>query len=115
MTEQRGERYLIDLYGWTVLGVRRGEDGQWRARYLCTDGGERRCVVDCPVRYRPDTLVLRPAEVTITRGADGVPVVVIVRLVRTRKGLPPNIRWHLWRNAGPPQGAGAGPGEAAGV
>ncbi|MEI8166469.1 MAG: hypothetical protein WCG26_08820 [Chloroflexales bacterium] len=40
---------------------------------------------------------------------------VIVRLVRTRKGLPPNIRWHLWRNAVPPQGAGAGPGEAAGV
>ena len=115
MTRQRGERYLIDLHGWTVLGVRRGEDGQWRARYLCTDGGERRCVVVCPVRYTPATLALRPAEVTITRGADGVPVVVIVRLVRTRKELPPNIRWHLWRNAGRVPAPGAGPGEEAGV
>jgi hypothetical protein len=75
--------------------------------------------VVCPVRYRPTTLALRPAEVTITRGADGVPVVVIVRLVkaRTRRYLPqpPGLRRHLWCNAGRAPAPGAGPGEEAGV
>ena len=74
----------------------------------------------CPVRYRPTTLALRPAEVTITRGADGVlPVVVIVRLVkaRTRRYLPQptGLRRHLWDGAGARPAPGAGPGEEAGV
>ena len=117
MTEQRGERSLIDLHGWTVLGVRRGEDGQWRARYLCTDGGMRRCFVDCPVRLAPDRLLRHAAEVTITPGE--VPVVVVLGLVQARKvrhlPQPPGLRRHLWRNAGRVPAPGAGPGEEAGV
>ncbi len=118
MTEQRGERSLIDLHGWTVLGVRRGEDGQWRARYLCTDGGERRCFVVCPVRCTPATLARRAAEVVITRGTDGVPVVVVLGLVQARtrryQPQPPGLRRHLWAGAGRAQGRARGQGRRRG-
>ncbi len=113
------ERYLIDLYGWTFLGMLRREDGQWMARYLCTDGGERRCFVVCLARHRPTLLTGYPADVTVMRGTNEMPEVVIVRRVKARQRRQqqqsPSLRRHLWRDAGRVPAADVGEGERSGV